>query len=78
MLFGAAVMTNRLVAGWLGWTAILAGLCSMLMGIDVGYNGLASGPQDALGVAFLVVGLTFGVGVLVTGLRGRGRSRSRA
>ncbi len=75
-LFGAAVLASRLIAGWLGWMAVLAGLVSVVIGIDVGYSGLASELQDALGVAFLAVGLVFAVGVLATGLRERGRRRA--
>jgi len=73
MLFGAAIVASRLIAGWLGWAAVLAGVISLLIGVDVGYSGLASGLQDLLGIAFLVVGLAFGVGVLAAGLREGGR-----
>lgn len=73
-LFGAAVLTSRAVAGWLGAAALLAGLISVMIGVDVGYSGLASGLQDALGLAFLVVGLAFAVGVLTTGVRERQRA----
>lgn len=77
-LFGAAIMAGRVVAGWLGWTALLASLCSAAMGVDVGYSGLASGLQDTLALAFLVVVLVFAVGVLTTGARRRGRRTDRA
>jgi len=73
MLFGAAIVAGRLIAGWLGWAAVLAGVISLLIGVDVGYSGLASGLQDLLGIAFLVVGLAFAVGVLAAGLREGGR-----
>ena len=72
-LFGAAILAGRLVAGWLGWAAVLAGLFYVAIGVDVGYNGLASGLQDVLGIAFLVVVFAFAVGVLVTGMRERGQ-----
>ncbi|MGW0703067.1 hypothetical protein ACWD0A_27890 [Streptomyces sp. NPDC002867] len=72
-LFGAAILAGRLVAGWLGWAAVLGGLFYVAIGVDVGYNGLASGLQDVLGIAFLVVVFAFAVGVLVTGMRERGR-----
>ncbi|MGP3948584.1 hypothetical protein [Streptomyces sp. 7N604] len=72
-LFGAAILVGHLVAGWLGWAAVLAGLFYVATGVDVGYNGLASGLQDALGIASLVVVLTFAFGVLATGMRERGR-----
>ena len=71
------MLLGRLVAGWLGWAAMLAGLCSVAIGIDVGYSGLASGPQDALSLAFLIVALTFAVGLLMSGVRERGQHRSR-
>jgi predicted Na+-dependent transporter len=73
LLFGAAIVTSRLIAGWLGWAAVLAGVISLLIGVDVGYSGLASALQDLLGIPFLVVGLGFAVGVLATGLREGGR-----
>jgi hypothetical protein len=72
-LFGAAILAGRLVARWLGWSAVLAGLFCVAIGVDVGYNGLANGLQDVLGIAFLVVVFTFAVGVLVTGMRERGQ-----
>lgn len=75
-LFGTAILAGRLVAGWLGWVAVLAGIFSAVNGIDVGYNGLASGLQDLLGIPFLVVVLTFAIGVLVTGVRERGQQPS--
>lgn len=72
LLVGAAMLVGRRVAaGWLGWAALFGGLFSAAIGIDVGYNGLASGLQDTLGIAFLLVVLVFAVGVLVTGMRGR-------
>lgn len=70
-LAGAAILMGRHVTGWLGWTAVMGGLCSLLIGVDVGYSGLASGLQDVLGIAFLVLVLVFAVGVLVTGSRKR-------
>jgi uncharacterized protein YidB (DUF937 family) len=71
VLFGAAILATRLVAGWLGWAAILAGVFSAAIGVDVGYSGLASGLQDALGVAFLVIALVFAFGILAAGMRAR-------
>jgi hypothetical protein len=71
VLFGAAILATRLVAGWLGWAAILAGVFSWAIGVDVGYSGLASGLQDALGIAFLVVALVFAFGILAAGMRAR-------
>ncbi len=68
-LFGTAILTSHRVAGWLGWTALAAGLCSVIVGVDVGYNGLASALQDVLGIAIFILVLLFAVGVLVTGVR---------
>ena len=73
VLFGAAILASRVVAGWLGWAAICAGVCALVIGIDVGYNGLASGLQDALSIAFLVVVLVFACGILAAGIRHGGR-----
>lgn len=75
-LFGAAILSGRQVAGWLGWTAVAAGVCSVVFGVDVGYNGLASGVQDVLGTAILVLVLVFAVGVLAAGVRGRDQHHS--
>lgn len=71
VLFGVVLLTVRLLAGWVGWSAIVAGLISVVIGLDVGYSGLASGLQDTLGLAFLGVALAFGVGLLLTGVRQR-------
>jgi hypothetical protein len=67
MLAGAAILGGRLVAGWLGWVVVLAGLMCAAIGVDVGYSGLASGLQDVLNMAFLVVVFVFAVGLLATG-----------
>lgn len=72
-LFGTAILTSRRVAGWLGWTAFVAGVCSVIVGVDVGYSGLASGLQDVLGIAIFALVLLFAVGVLVTGVREHNR-----
>lgn len=70
-LIGAAALLTRRIPAWLGWAAVLAGACSVVIGVDVGYNGLASGLQDTLSLAFLLIVVVFAVGVLVTGLRDR-------
>ncbi|MFJ7295329.1 hypothetical protein [Streptomyces collinus] len=75
-LFGAAILVGRQVPGWLGWTALVAGVCSLIFGVDVGYSGLASGLQDVLGIAIFILVLIFACGVLVTGVRERGRRHS--
>ncbi|GAA2427623.1 hypothetical protein GCM10010255_82760 [Streptomyces coeruleofuscus] len=72
-LFGTAILTSRRITGWLGWTALVAGVCSVIVGVDVGYSGLASGLQDVLGIAFLILVLIFAVGVLITGVREHNR-----
>jgi hypothetical protein len=71
VLFGAAIVATRVVAGWLGWVAVLAGLLTAAIGIDVGYSGLESHFQDALGLPFLLAVLVFAVGMFVTGVRRR-------
>ncbi|TPQ23468.1 hypothetical protein [Streptomyces sporangiiformans] len=76
-LFGAALIAGRSVAGALGWAAVLAGIISVVIGVDVGYSGLASGLQDALGIAFFIVALIFAFGVLISGMRKHGRRSSR-
>lgn len=77
LLFGAAILAGRRVTGWLGWAAVLVGLCSVVIGVDVGYNGLASGLQDALGLASLALVLIFAVGLLATGIRQRDQHQAR-
>jgi hypothetical protein len=70
-LFGIAIVATRLIARWVGWVAVAAGLLSAAIGIDVGYNGLESGFQDVAGTALLLALLVFAVGTLLTGVRGR-------
>jgi hypothetical protein len=72
-LIGAAVLNSRRLPRWLGWTAMLAGLCSVVIGVDVGYSGLTSGLQDTVSLVFLLAVLVFAVGLLVTGIRERGQ-----
>lgn len=71
-LFGAAILTTRLVANWLGWLALLAGALSIVAGIDVGYSGLESDFGDVVISAFQLAALFFAVGVLVVASRRRG------
>lgn len=73
VLFGAAILAGRRIATWLGWVAVLAGLCSLGIGVDVGYNGLASELQDLLSIAFLVVSLVLAGGMIAAGARHRGQ-----
>lgn len=77
VLFGAAILATGVIAGWLGWAAVVAGVLSTAIGVDVGYNGLASGLQDSLGIAFVVVVLAFAFGTLAAGMRA-GREHAAA
>jgi hypothetical protein len=69
---------SRLVPTWLGVLLVVGGLFSLAIGFSVGYAGLESGFQDAVGVAFQLVVLVFIVGLLVVGRRGRGPTRLAA
>lgn len=70
-LFGTAVAITRLVPRWLGLVALLGGGLSIAAGVDVGYQGLASGLQDKVIPAFQLAILVFAIGVLATGMRTR-------
>ncbi len=52
LLLGAAAVVSRLVPSWLGVLLVVAGLLSVAIGFSVGYAGLESGFQDAVGIAF--------------------------
>lgn len=54
---------SRLVPSWLGLLLVVAGLLSLAIGFSVGYAGLESGFQDALGIAFQLAALVFAVGL---------------
>jgi hypothetical protein len=69
LLLGAAAVVSRLIPSWLGMLLVVAGLLSLAIGISVGYAGLESGPQDAVGIALQLVILVFIVGLLVVGRR---------
>ena len=71
LLLGAAAVVSRLVPTWLGVLLVVAGLLSLAVGISVGYAGLESGFQDAVGIALQLVVLVFVVGLLVVGRRAR-------
>lgn len=77
LLLGAAAVVSRLVPTWLGVLLVVAGLLSLAVGFSVGYAGLESGFQDALGLAFQLAALAFAVGLFVTGLRHREPGASR-
>ena len=71
LLLGAAAVVSRLVPSWLGVLLVVGGLLSLAVGISVGYAGLESGFQDAVGLAFQLIVLAFAVGVFAAGIRGR-------
>jgi hypothetical protein len=69
LLMGAAAIVTRLIPTWLGALLAFAGLLSLAIGVSVGYAGLESGFQDAVGIVFQLVVLIFTVGLLVVGRR---------
>ena len=71
LLLGAAAAVSRLVPSWLGALLGVGGLLSLAAGFSVGYAGLESGFQDAVGIAFQLVVLVFIVGLLVVARRAR-------
>ena len=71
LLFGATILTTRALAAWAGWVAVLAGLVSVAVGIDVAYSGLESGFQELAVPAFQLLMLVLAVGVLVSARRER-------
>jgi hypothetical protein len=71
LLLGAAAVVSRLVPTWLGALLVVAGLLSLAIGVSVGYAGLESGFQDAVGIALQLVILVFVVALLVVGPRAR-------
>jgi len=71
LLFGAAILSTRLLPAWTGCVAVLAGILSVAIGVDVGYSGLDSGLQRIATPGFLVVMLVFGIGVTLAAARGR-------
>jgi hypothetical protein len=77
LLVGAAAVVSRLVPTWLGALLAVAGLLSIAIGVSVGYAGLESGFQDALGLVFQLVVLVFVIGLLLAS-RGAPESGTRA
>jgi hypothetical protein len=71
LLMGAAAVPSRLLPSWLGVLLMVGGLLSIAIGISVGYAGLESGFQDAVGIAFQLIVIVFIVGLLVVGRRAR-------
>jgi hypothetical protein len=73
LLLGTAVVLSRLVPSWLGILLGAGGLLSLAIGFSVGYEGLESGFQDTLGIAFQLVVLVFVVGLLIVSRRAPGQ-----
>ena len=71
LLFGAAILTTRVLAGWVGWLAVLGGILSVAVGVDVSYSGLDSVIQRIAVPAFQLVMLVFATGVVVAAARER-------
>jgi hypothetical protein len=71
LLLGAAVVVSRLVPSWLGVLLAVGGLLSLAIGFAIGYQGLESGFQDAVGIALQLVILVIGIGMLVVSRRAR-------
>lgn len=69
LLVGTALVVSRLIPGWLGVLLGVGGLLSLAIGFSVAYQGLESGFQDAVGIAFQLVVLIFIVGLLVVSRR---------
>jgi hypothetical protein len=69
LLLGAAALLGRLVPSWLGVLLAITGLLSLALGFSVGYEGLESDFQGAVGIAFQIAVLAVAVGLLVTGRR---------
>ena len=70
LLLGAATFVSRIVPTWLGALLVVAGVLSLVVGVSVGYAGLESSFQDAVALAFPLVVLAVGAGLLVVGRRG--------
>ena len=69
LLLGAALVVSRLVPSWLGVLLAVGGLLSLAVGFSVGYAGLESGFQNAVGIVLQLVVLVFIVGLLVVSRR---------
>jgi hypothetical protein len=78
LLVGAAAVVSRLVRSWLGVLLMVGGMLSLALGFSVGYEGLESGFQDVVGIAFQLVVLIFVVGLLVVSRRVREPGTSTA
>lgn len=65
LVHAAAILTARILRGWTGWVAVLAGALSIAWGVDVGYSGLESSFQQIVSPAFNVAVAVFAIGVVV-------------
>lgn len=70
LLSGVTILVARLLPGWPGWVAALAGVVSLSVGVDVGYSGLDSGFQQIASPAFQVLVLLFGAAVVLAAAHG--------
>ena len=76
LLLGAAAVVSRLIPSWLGVVLAVGGLLSIALGFSVGYEGLESGFQGPVGIAFQLAVLVFTVGLVVVSRRAREPSTS--
>jgi hypothetical protein len=74
LLYGAAIVRTGIVARWLGWVGMIAGLLYAATGIAVGYEGFESGVGDAAGLPVQLLFVVFVIGVLVSGIRRKPRA----
>jgi hypothetical protein len=65
ILLGTAIARTGIIARWLGWLAMLAGLLYIATGVAVGYSGF----EQPGGLVVQLMFLIFMVGVLVSGVR---------
>ena len=78
LLLSAASVPSRLVPTWLGVLLALGGLLSLVVGISVSYAGFQSAFQDAVTIAFQLVALAVGIGLLVAGRQHANDSTDRS
>jgi hypothetical protein len=77
LLLGAAAVVSRIIPSWLWLLLMISGLLSLALGFSVGYEGLESGFQGPVGIAFQLVVLVFTVGLLVLSRRVPGPGEPR-
>src|SRR5919107_1158227 len=65
------ITLKQTVDAWVAVLLVVGGLLSLAIGFSIGYEGLESGFQDAVGIALQLVVLVFGVGLLVVSRRAR-------